>query len=190
MGALIHQLADAFDGMVQNHADFNRDLLKVNGAATEANHVEQIVDQPRQPSDLTIDGASNGPDALEIRLRLPQQVSGDAQRLQRMRSSCESVARNRFFRSSASSRASARPRSTSWSRYNIQTDELASLTHAECAAVRTRPGLFRVIIRDMTTGGGSVSSAVAFLSGGGELGQRIREYDWSRTPLGDPEACR
>ena len=30
------------------------------------------------------------------------------------------------------------------------------------------------------------SSAVVpeFLSGGGEMGQRIREYDWSKTPLG------
>ncbi|WP_207509901.1 ATP-binding protein [Telluribacter humicola] len=27
----------------------------------------------------------------------------------------------------------------------------------------------------------------SFLSGGGEMGQRIREYDWSTTPLGNPE---
>lgn len=27
-----------------------------------------------------------------------------------------------------------------------------------------------------------------FLSGGGDMGQRIREYDWDRTPLGNPSA--
>src|SRR5689334_16771268 len=26
-----------------------------------------------------------------------------------------------------------------------------------------------------------------FLAGGGEMGQRIRDYDWSKTPLGPPE---
>src|SRR5436190_11316784 len=32
------------------------------------------------------------------------------------------------------------------------------------------------------------SSASAFLQGGGELGALIRAKDWSRTPLGPPEA--
>src|SRR4028118_1664149 len=27
----------------------------------------------------------------------------------------------------------------------------------------------------------------AFLSGGGEMGQRIRDYDWTATPLGYPQ---
>ena len=27
-----------------------------------------------------------------------------------------------------------------------------------------------------------------FLSGGGELGARLRAYDWSRTPLGEPQS--
>ena len=26
----------------------------------------------------------------------------------------------------------------------------------------------------------------AFLAGGGEMGERIRAFDWSRTPLGPP----
>ena len=30
-------------------------------------------------------------------------------------------------------------------------------------------------------------SAVNFLSGGGEMGERIRSFDWSRTPLGPAE---
>jgi len=28
---------------------------------------------------------------------------------------------------------------------------------------------------------------LAFLAGGGETGDRIRTFDWSRTPLGSPE---
>ena len=31
------------------------------------------------------------------------------------------------------------------------------------------------------------SAARSFLNGGGELGQRIREFDWASTPLGPPE---
>jgi PAS domain S-box-containing protein len=30
--------------------------------------------------------------------------------------------------------------------------------------------------------------SLAFLAGGGEMGRRARAFDWSRTPLGDPEA--
>src|SRR5689334_6305226 len=31
------------------------------------------------------------------------------------------------------------------------------------------------------------SSPLNFLSGGGEMGERIRNFDWTTTPLGDPE---
>jgi PAS domain S-box-containing protein len=31
------------------------------------------------------------------------------------------------------------------------------------------------------------SQSLAFLAGGGELGERIRSFDWSKTPLGQPE---
>ena len=31
-------------------------------------------------------------------------------------------------------------------------------------------------------------SALDFLTGGGEMGQRIRAFDWSRTPLGPAES--
>src|SRR6478735_106046 len=31
-----------------------------------------------------------------------------------------------------------------------------------------------------------VKTTPEFLSGGGEMGERIRRFDWSRNPLGDP----
>jgi len=34
-------------------------------------------------------------------------------------------------------------------------------------------------------GGGGTSPA--FLAGGGEMGERMRAHDWSRTPIGAPE---
>ena len=33
----------------------------------------------------------------------------------------------------------------------------------------------------------SVNKKLNFLSGGGEMGERIRNFDWSKTPLGNPE---
>ncbi len=33
-----------------------------------------------------------------------------------------------------------------------------------------------------------VTTNVSFLAGGGEMGERIRRFDWSRTPLGPPDA--
>ena len=33
----------------------------------------------------------------------------------------------------------------------------------------------------------SGSQDLTFLAGGGEMGDRIRAFDWSRTPLGSPE---
>jgi signal transduction histidine kinase len=33
----------------------------------------------------------------------------------------------------------------------------------------------------------SISNRLDFLSGGGEMGERIRNFDWSKTPLGDPQ---
>jgi signal transduction histidine kinase len=33
----------------------------------------------------------------------------------------------------------------------------------------------------------AISNRLDFLSGGGEMGERIRNFDWSKTPLGDPE---
>jgi signal transduction histidine kinase len=33
----------------------------------------------------------------------------------------------------------------------------------------------------------AISNRLDFLSGGGEMGERIRKFDWSKTPLGDPE---
>jgi hypothetical protein len=32
----------------------------------------------------------------------------------------------------------------------------------------------------------STPNAVAFLDGGGEMGARMRAYDWTTTPLGPP----
>ncbi len=32
----------------------------------------------------------------------------------------------------------------------------------------------------------SEAAALAFLKGGGDMGERIRRHDWSRTPLGSP----
>ncbi|WP_304638649.1 hybrid sensor histidine kinase/response regulator [Pseudomonas sp.] len=37
-------------------------------------------------------------------------------------------------------------------------------------------------------GSSPVPALPSFLSGGGEMGQRIREYDWAHSPLGPPEA--
>lgn len=33
----------------------------------------------------------------------------------------------------------------------------------------------------------SVNKKLNFLTGGGEMGERIRNFDWSKTPLGNPE---
>jgi signal transduction histidine kinase len=33
----------------------------------------------------------------------------------------------------------------------------------------------------------AISNRLDFLSGGGEMGERIRNFDWTKTPLGDPE---
>ena len=33
----------------------------------------------------------------------------------------------------------------------------------------------------------TVTRSPEFLLGGGEMGERIRNYDWTNTPLGDPE---
>src|SRR5688572_18870638 len=34
----------------------------------------------------------------------------------------------------------------------------------------------------------AISNRLDFLSGGGEMGERIRNFDWTKTPLGDPES--
>ncbi|HUP11739.1 MAG TPA: hypothetical protein VM187_05995, partial [Niastella sp.] len=34
----------------------------------------------------------------------------------------------------------------------------------------------------------TISTPLDFLSGGGQMGERIRNFDWSKTPLGDPES--
>src|SRR6478735_1108626 len=34
----------------------------------------------------------------------------------------------------------------------------------------------------------TISNPLNFLSGGGEMGERIRNFDWTTTPLGDPES--
>ncbi|MCS3797429.1 ATP-binding protein [Niastella sp. OAS944] len=34
----------------------------------------------------------------------------------------------------------------------------------------------------------TISNPLNFLSGGGEMGERIRKFDWTTTPLGDPES--
>jgi len=33
----------------------------------------------------------------------------------------------------------------------------------------------------------SIKKQLDFLSGGGDMGERIRNFDWGSTPLGDPE---
>jgi hypothetical protein len=42
-------------------------------------------------------------------------------------------------------------------------------------------------MNDTGTNARLIGTDLAFLSGGGELGSRIREHDWASTPLGPPQ---
>src|SRR5204862_853784 len=50
---------------------------------------------------------------------------------------------------------------------------------------RTRDSLSAMIM-SLINGVPTAPPELAFLSGGGEMGERIRAFDWSKTPLGLP----
>src|SRR5262249_55570133 len=78
-------------------------------------------------------------------------------------------------------RSRSRPR-RSWKPCAVSSPNLAQWTHrGGCALARLGPGFDKECARPMTIG-------YDFLAGGGEMGERIRAFDWSKTPLGSVES--